>query len=72
MRLIGLAVVLAVSLILAPLAAEAEAPGKTPRIGWLATSAPGPFDKAFPQGLREPGYVEGQNTAFARADEITQ
>jgi putative ABC transport system substrate-binding protein len=41
--------------------AGAQPAGITPRIGWLATSAPGPFDKAFQQGLRELGYVEGQN-----------
>jgi putative ABC transport system substrate-binding protein len=36
MRLIGLAVVLSVSLVLATLAAEAQQSGKTYRIGWLA------------------------------------
>src|SRR5256712_11022592 len=45
----------------APLAAETQQAGKGPRIGWLSTSAPGPFDTAFRQGLRELGYVEGQN-----------
>jgi len=35
MRLIGLAVVLAVGLVLAPLAAEAQQPGKVSRIGVL-------------------------------------
>jgi putative ABC transport system substrate-binding protein len=64
MRLIGLAVVLAVSLTFAPLSGEAQPTGKTPRIGWLATSAPGQFDDAFRQGLRERGYIEGQNTAI--------
>jgi hypothetical protein len=37
MRLIGLAVVLAVSLILAPLAAEGQQAGKVARIGFLQT-----------------------------------
>ena len=65
MRLIGLAVMLTVNLVLAPLIGEAQqAMGRTPRIGWLATSAPGPFDKAFREGLRERGYIEGQNTAI--------
>src|SRR3989442_15747080 len=45
----------------APLAAETQQAGKGPRIGWLSTSAPGLFDTAFRQGLRELGYVEGQN-----------
>jgi ABC-type uncharacterized transport system substrate-binding protein len=64
MRLIGLAVVLILSL--APFAAEAQQPTKAARIGYLVTgSLEGPeasrsFD-AFRQGLRERGYVEGQN-----------
>src|SRR5438309_5449488 len=52
------------SILAAPLAVEAQEAGKTPRIGWLATSAPGPFDEAFRQGLRERGYIEGQNTTI--------
>jgi hypothetical protein len=40
MRLIGLAVALAVSVILAPLAAEAQQAGKNPRIGFLGTATP--------------------------------
>jgi ABC-type uncharacterized transport system substrate-binding protein len=67
MRLIGLAVVLAVSLILAPLAAEAQQAPKEPRIGYLSagalTTAP-TFENAFRQGLRELGYVEGRNIAI--------
>ena len=39
MRLIGLAVVLALSLILAPLAAKAQQPGKVYRVGLLAPGA---------------------------------
>jgi len=63
--LIGLAVVLTLSLILAPLAAAQQA-AKIARIGFLATGSLGSpetqatFD-AFRQGLRERGYVEGQN-----------
>ena len=63
MRLIGLAVVLAVSLILAPLAPQAQT-GKLSRIGFLGNTTAaleanlvGPFR----DGLRELGYVEGQN-----------
>jgi putative ABC transport system substrate-binding protein len=60
MRLIGLAVTLVLSLILAPLAASAQ----VYRIGFLTNSAcpiPPHFMDPFRQGLREFGYVEGQN-----------
>ena len=61
MRLIGLAVVLAVSLTLASLVAEAQQTGKVYRIGWLApASLPTTLD-AFRDGLRVFGYVEGNN-----------
>jgi hypothetical protein len=49
---IGLAVVLTLSVFVAPLVAEAQPTGRGPRIGWFATSAPGPFDEAFRQGSR--------------------
>jgi putative ABC transport system substrate-binding protein len=60
MRLIGLAVVLAVSLLLAPSTAEAQETGKVPRVGFLA-NARSPGTLAFQKGLQELGYVEGQN-----------
>jgi putative ABC transport system substrate-binding protein len=64
MRLIGLAVVLAVGLTLAPLAAEGQQAGKIYRIGMLETTSmalnAANLD-AFRQGLRELGYVEGRN-----------
>jgi len=59
MRRIGL--VLALSLTLVPLAAEAQQTGKVYRIGWLApASLPTTLD-AFRDGLRVFGYVEGNN-----------
>jgi len=64
MRLIGLAVVLALSLALAPLAGEAQQAGKMPRIGVLAAaplSANPARIKAFREGLGELGYVEGKS-----------
>jgi len=62
MRLIGLAVVLSASLILAPLAAGGQQAGRVPRIGYLGTRTPSDFGlDAFRQGLREQGWVEGQN-----------
>jgi ABC-type uncharacterized transport system substrate-binding protein len=36
-------------------------PKKIPRIGYLSATRPQPRDEAFRQGLRELGYVEGQN-----------
>src|SRR2546422_8861582 len=69
MRLIGLAVVLAVSLTLAPLVAEAQPAGKVPRVAYLtpwSDSDPGRQRglEAFRQGLRELGYVEGRNISI--------
>ncbi len=64
MRLIGLAVVLALGLTLAPLAVGAQRPEKVYRIGILETRSTAMNAAnldAFRQGLRELGYVEGQN-----------
>jgi len=65
MRLIGLAVVLALSLSLAALDAEAQpAGGKVYRIGFLQAAPNTPalnYTETFRQGLRDHGYVEGQN-----------
>jgi putative ABC transport system substrate-binding protein len=66
MRLIGLAFVLMLSLIIAPLAAEAQQSGKLYRIGLLGGSPPtSPGGRraweGFFQGMRELGYVDGQN-----------
>src|SRR6266566_2244690 len=57
MRLIGL--VLALSLALEPLAAEAQQKGKVYRIGLLSIATVTYID-AFRQGLRDLGYVEGR------------
>ncbi len=66
MRLIGLAVVLTISLILAPFAAEAQQAGKVARLGVLlfGTPATDPNLAAFVAGLRDLGYVEGRNLAL--------
>jgi putative ABC transport system substrate-binding protein len=58
----ALLIALAVGLLVAPLAA-AQAPAKIPRIGYLG-DMPGPFSDAFREGLRERGYIEGQNLAL--------
>jgi putative ABC transport system substrate-binding protein len=51
-------------LLAAPLVAEAQPAGKVPRVGWLRLGSPGssPWEmEGFLKGLRELGYVEGQN-----------
>jgi len=67
MRLIGLAVVLALSLTLAPLAAQAQQSAKGYRIGLLKGSSESfvaPYIEIFRQALRALGYVEGENIAI--------
>ncbi|MGH7322084.1 MAG: ABC transporter substrate-binding protein [Candidatus Rokuibacteriota bacterium] len=64
-----LIVTLALGLLAAPLAVEAQQPGGIPRIGVLSfptgtSPAASPAASAFRQGLRELGYVEGQNIAI--------
>jgi len=57
----------AVGGLLVPLAAEAQLASKVSRIGFLATNAPAAYPElveAFRQGLRDLGYVEGQNIAI--------
>src|SRR2546427_10433886 len=67
MRLVGLAVVLALNLILVPPAAQAQSAGKVPTIGYVSpASGPGPFGDAFNRGLREAGYIEGRNIVIDR------
>src|SRR5262249_38815433 len=66
MRRIGIAVVLVLSLFLAPLGAEAQRKGM-PVIGYLHFGSPSAFAyqiPAFRQGLSEIGYVEGQNVTI--------
>jgi putative ABC transport system substrate-binding protein len=62
---IGSIVTLALGLLVAPLAAEAQPPTKVHRIGYLiagsAPAGPDPRLHDFRQGLRDLGYVEGQN-----------
>ena len=55
---------LALGIVAAPLAANAQQAGKIARIGYLGVSSPSlepHLVEAFRQGLRELGYVEGQN-----------
>ncbi|PYN42207.1 MAG: ABC transporter substrate-binding protein [Candidatus Rokuibacteriota bacterium] len=67
MRLICLAVILAVSLILAPLAAEGQQAEKRARIGYLSSgtaTANAGLRKAFTDGLRDHGWIEEKNIAI--------
>ena len=56
---------LALGIVATPLLAQAQSAGKVPRVGVLMPTAPPPAPNpglaAFRQGLRELGYVEGQN-----------
>ena len=55
-------VTLTCALLAAPLAADAQPTEQVRRIGWLRPNAPRPdVREAFLQGLRDMGYVEGQN-----------
>jgi putative ABC transport system substrate-binding protein len=63
----GLIFILVLGLLAAPFAAEAQQPAKVPRIGYLSVLSPTDNPhllEAFRQGLRELGYVEGQNIAI--------
>src|SRR5262245_39580305 len=81
MRRIGLAVVVAVSLILGSQPSEAQQQtGKVPRVGFLAAptrSSRTPQLDAFQQGMRELGWVDGKNVviesrwADSRADRLS-
>ena len=67
MRRIGLGVALALSLFLAPLTAEgqeAQQSAKIRKIGWLSGLIPPTVP--FLQGLRELGWIEGQNLIIER------
>jgi ABC-type uncharacterized transport system substrate-binding protein len=59
---VGLVATLALGILMAPLATHAPPAGQVYRIGFLRESQPPTaWVEAFQQGLRERGYVEGQN-----------
>src|SRR6266568_8911654 len=64
-RGVGLSMTFILSLLMAPLATDAQPPTKVYRIGWLHSgprpSEPSPGMTAFRHGLRDLGYVEGHN-----------
>src|SRR5215510_1852959 len=53
--------VVGASILAVPIAAGAQGAGRVARIGWLGGWPSDAFAEAFKQGLRELGYVEGQN-----------
>ena len=58
---------LAGGLLAAPLAAEAQRAAKPPRVGYLGTgsaSTDALMDEAFREGLREHGWIDGQNVVI--------
>jgi putative ABC transport system substrate-binding protein len=62
----GLLVTFGIGLLWAPLAAEAQQAGKGYRIGYISPDpSPGVLTETFRQGLRDLGYVEGQNLVIA-------
>ena len=62
----ALAAALALRLFAAPLAVDAQQEGKVPRVGFLfyGSAGPSPEVDAFRKGLRELGYIEGQNISI--------
>ena len=64
LRVIGFMLPLTLSIFCASFVAEAQQPGKIPRIGFLAGGSVASWAslaEAFRQGLQEVGYVEGKN-----------
>jgi putative ABC transport system substrate-binding protein len=64
---IALILTLVLATLAAPLAAEAQKAGKVPRLGYLSlfsASHPYPPSEAFWQGMRDLGWVDGQNIAI--------
>jgi putative ABC transport system substrate-binding protein len=66
---LGRIVTLALGLLVLPLTAEAQPTMRVYRIGWLSAGPSPPMPtvqmQAFQQGLRDLGYVEGQNLVMA-------
>lgn len=57
---------LAGALLATPLFTRAQQPGRVYRIAYVSVGRPGPQPPAFMQGLRDLGYVEGQNVVIER------
>ena len=69
MRAVTLVIMFALGILAAPLASDAQQPKKVYRIAFIQTSAPEEqvhLTKAFDEGLRELGYVEGRDIVIER------
>ena len=71
LRAVAFCIALALGVFVAPLVADTQQPVKVPRIGLLLNNTPAvvarnPRMQAFLQGLRELGWIEGQNVVFER------
>jgi len=65
MQRIGLAVAVAIGVALAPVVVKAQQAGtRLARIGYLSGGSDSLREAAFRQGLRDHGYIEGQNIAI--------
>src|SRR5712691_3713718 len=62
--LAGLGLLSGCQLLPPQLQGQVQPPPKVPRLGFLGPSADHPLAEAFRQGLRELGWVEGQNIAI--------
>jgi len=68
MRLIGLAVILTLSLTLAPLAAEAQQAGKVPRVGSISPGSPSLLargDEVIQSPTQRPAHVRDAHAVNA-------
>jgi putative tryptophan/tyrosine transport system substrate-binding protein len=68
---VGFIATLTLAILVVPLAAMAQPPTPSPKVGWLEGSGrtdKEPLHAVFLQGLRELGYVEGQNLILVRRD----
>src|SRR5262245_29116606 len=66
-HIVRLTIILALGILVTPLAAEAQPPSRVPRIGFLMPSLTPERARnleAFRHGLRELGWIEGQNVAL--------
>ena len=61
MKKAAVPILVAVILLTVAVVTEAQQPKNVPRIGYQGAGSPDENEEAFRQGLRELGYVEGQN-----------